>query len=69
MLVHESFSVLLYNWSKEFPSSISYDTPMGCSSDTLILELYNKPYWVLVILYLILFMAIDKHDQSAGVCK
>ena len=25
--------------------------------------------WVLVILYLILFMAIDKHDQSAGVCK
>ena len=29
---------------------------------------YNG-YWVLVILYLILFKAIDKHDQSAGICK
>ncbi len=25
--------------------------------------------WALVSLYLMLFMAIDKHDQSAGVCK
>ncbi len=32
----------------------------------LILELL---LWALVSLYLMPFMAIDKHDQSAGVCK
>ncbi len=32
-------------------------------------EVGEVDLWVLVILYLILFMAIDKHDQSATICK
>ncbi len=36
-------------------------------SDTLLGK--RLLYWALVSLYLMLFMAIDKHDQSAGVCK
>ena len=33
------------------------------------LDVMELVKWALVSLYLMLFMAIDKHDQSAGVCK
>ncbi len=45
-----------------------FTRPTGVSYGLIILRLVML-LGVLVILYLILFMAIDKHDQSAGVCK